>query len=107
MIFAPYGLAGLFHRSVRRVSSWAPRSRAGILVGLVVGVAVTAGVGFALGLAAFLITTAWVWAPPLVGVGARSYSRWFEALRNPLGSPGRAEAGPEAPSSQDHPDAER
>lgn len=107
MIFAPYGLAGLFHRSVRRVSSWAPRSRAGILVGLVVGVAVTAGVGFALGLAAFLATTAWVWAPPLVGVGARSYSRWFEALRSPLGSPGRAEAGPEAPSSQDHPDAER
>ncbi|MCJ7509907.1 MAG: branched-chain amino acid ABC transporter permease [Dehalococcoidia bacterium] len=107
MIFAPYGLAGLFHRSVRWVSSWTLRSRAGILVGLVVGVATTMVVGFALGLVAFLVTTAWVWAPPLVGVGARGYSRWIGALTSPLASAGETEAGPEDQSSQDHPDAER
>jgi branched-chain amino acid transport system permease protein len=115
MIFAPYGLAGLFHRWVRGVSSWPASWRAGTLAGLVVAVATIVvgrelaggGVGFALGLGVFGATTAWIWAPLLMRSGARSYSRWVEALRRPLASPGGAEAGPEAQPSKDHPDAER
>ena len=65
MIFAPYGLAGLFRRLVRLRPAMVLQS---------------------------LSTT---------------YRRWLEALRSPLASPGRTEAGPEAHPRQDHPDAKK
>lgn len=115
MIFAPYGLAGLFQRLVRWVSSWPAAWRVNVAVGVVVAVAATvvgrelagAGVGFVLGLIAFCATTGWVWAPPLTRAGARGYSRSVETLRGPPASPGQTEGGPEDRPSQNHPDAER
>jgi branched-chain amino acid transport system permease protein len=115
MIFAPYGLAGLLRRWARWVST-RPRAEvvyvAGSLVGAFVagllgGELLGAVVGKVIAVVSFSVGTCWVWAPPLRRAAAGGYSRSVQALRSPLGSPGGTEAGPEAPSSQDHPDAER
>ncbi len=115
MVFAPYGLAGLFHRFVRWVSSWPAAWRAGILAGLVLGVVARvvagelagAGVGLVLGLVAFCAITAWIWGPALTRAGAGGYSRSVEALRGIRSSSGQTGAGSEDGSSENHPDAER
>jgi branched-chain amino acid transport system permease protein len=115
MVFAPYGLAGLFRRFVRWVSSWPAAWRAGILAGLVLGVVARvvagelagAGVGLVLGLVAFCAITAWIWGPALTRAGAGGYSRSVEALRGIRSSPGQTGAGSEDGSSENHPDAER
>jgi branched-chain amino acid transport system permease protein len=115
MIFAPYGLAGLFNRLVRWVSSRPTAEHINFAVGLVVAVATAvvalqlAGgeVALVMGVVAFWASTGRVWAPPLTRAGARGYSRSIEALRRPPASPGEAGAGSEDESSEDGPDAER
>ena len=115
MIFAPYGLAGLFHRLVRWLAA-RPRAALGnVAAGVVLGVAalVLAGelvgesVGQIVGVTVFLLITSWLWVPALTRAGAHGYRRSAEALRRPPAPPGQTGAGPDDRSSEDRPDAER
>ena len=115
MIFAPYGLAGLFHRFVRWLAA-RPRAALGnVAAGVVLGVAalvlaeqlVGESVGQIVGVTVFLLITSWLWVPALTRAGAHGYRRSAEALRRPPAPPGQTGAGPDDRSSEDRPDAER